>query len=111
MKTVPVLVCFSTGGAGVLDPLNVRFNVLLHVSSCLPAHNRFSANSTYPRSIRLSAMIQTNLVKDSQAMKDDVLSYLVIMDWIFSSRAITACLASSGSKLVSSFNDSLKDSL
>ena len=63
VKTVPVLVCFSTGGAGVLDPLNVRLNVLLHVSSCLSAYNRFSANSTDPRSIRLSARIKIHLVK------------------------------------------------
>ena len=57
VKTVSVLVSFSTGCAGVLDPLNVRLNVLLHVSSCLPSNNRLPTNSADPRSIRLSARI------------------------------------------------------
>ena len=55
VQTVPVLVCFSTGGAGVLDSLDVRLNMLLHVSSRLPASLRLSTNSAHPRSVPLSA--------------------------------------------------------
>ena len=57
VKTVPVLVCFSTGGAGVLDSLDVRLNMLLHVSSRLPASLRLSTNSAHPRSVNLSARV------------------------------------------------------
>ena len=63
VKTVPVLVSFSTGCAGVLDPLNVRLNVLLHVSSRLPPHYCLPANSADQRSIRLSARIKICLGK------------------------------------------------
>ena len=63
VKTVPVLVSFSTGCAGVLDSLNVRLNVLLHVSSRLPSHNCLPANSADPRSILLSERMQISLVK------------------------------------------------
>ena len=55
VKTVPVLVSFSTGCAGVLDSLDVRLNVLLHVSSRLPASLRLSTNSAHPGSVPLSA--------------------------------------------------------
>ena len=57
VQTVPVLVCFSTGGAGVLDSLDVRLNMLLHVSSRLPASLRLSTNSTHPGSVPLSARV------------------------------------------------------
>ena len=57
VQTVPVLVCFSTGGAGVLDSLDVRLNMLLHVSSRLPASLRLSTNSAHPRSVPLSARV------------------------------------------------------
>ena len=57
VKTVPVLVSFSTGCAGVLDALDVRLNVLLHVSPRLSADNGFSTNSADPRSVLLSARI------------------------------------------------------
>ena len=63
VKTVPVLVSFSTGCAGVLDALNVRLNVLLHVSTRLSSDNCFSTNSADPRSILLSAMMLIYLVR------------------------------------------------
>ena len=55
VQTVPVLVCFPTGCAGVLDSLDVRLNMLLHVSSRLPASLRLSTNSAHPGSVILSA--------------------------------------------------------
>ena len=57
VQTVPVLVCFPTGCAGVLDSLDVRLNMLLHVSSRLPASLRLSTNSAHPRSVPLSARV------------------------------------------------------
>ena len=64
VQTVPVLVCFPTGGAGVLDSLDVRLNVLLHVSSRLPASLRLSTNSTHPGSVPLSAICSVGYFKN-----------------------------------------------
>ena len=63
VKTVPVLVSFSTGCAGVLDALDVRLYVLLHVSPRLSSDNRLPTNSADPRSILLSAMMLIYLVR------------------------------------------------
>ena len=62
VQTVPVLVCFPTGCAGVLDSLDVRLNMLLHVSSRLPASLRLSTNSAHPRSVPLSARVICSVV-------------------------------------------------